>query len=688
MFSSFKIFQNMKTKTLPIIIQTSCLIVLLMSVINVLGQSTALLKNTIIGQALTLIPAPHEVVWEKGKFDLKKTSAIVVNSDELLFEASKVQQFLKDKKINSPIAKKGPIVGNVIELIIDSLQAGNNAKGAYSIQVTSHNIKISASSKLGIYYGIITLFQLTEKQLVQTCKIKDWPAFDWRGYMIDVGRNYQSIAQIKQQIDVMAAYKLNVFHFHLTEDIAWRLFSNLYPSLTDSQFMERNTGKFYTIEEIRDLIKYCKARNINFIPEVDMPGHSAAFKRAMGVDMQSERGMQICKNILNELCENFDITDVHIGGDEVAYTNKSFLNEMITLLRAKQKKVIAWDPGGVVPKGTILQMWNGNSKVKNGYPAIDSRHLYLNHFDPLEGVVTVFNHQITDVPKGDEQHLGAILCNWPDRKVDTETSLITMNGVYPTMLAFAERAWRGGGWENYKSDIGMPGTERYQAFAEFENRLLTHKIKYFKNLSFPYVKQSNIEWVLKGPFNNNGNTLMQFEPELNKEGSNSSSPTDIKLYGGTIVLRHFWEPMIGSHLKNQVDSTTWYATRTIWSNVDTLVKCWIGFNNYSRSTATVPPPNGQWDNKNSQIWVNGKEIAPPKWKHAGHKINLEVSLVDEGYEYRAPTMVQLRKGENTILLKCPVKTFVGSDWQNPVKWMFTFVILDDVPQPKTENKKL
>lgn len=648
-----------------------------MTLINSYSQDVLQSKSNDTNHFPKLIPQPQQVSWFEENFYLNKVGAILVSSNELLPEAAKIQKFLKQKDIDIAVLNKAPVVGNLIELIVDTVNYKKNVKGAFTLQVSSNNIKIKSASRLGIYYGIITLIQLNEGNFIQTCKIEDWPAFSWRGYMIDVGRNYQSISQIKQQIDVMASYKLNVFHFHLTEDIAWRLFSNLYPTLTDSQFMQRNVGKYYTVGEIRDLIKYCKERNINFIPEIDMPGHSAAFIRAMGVDMQSDSGMRICKNILTELCDNFEITDIHIGGDEVKITNKLFLQEMISLLKAKQKKVIAWDPGGTVPEGTILQMWNGNSKVKKGYPSIDSRHLYLNHFDPLEGVVTVFNHQITDVPIGDEHHLGAILCNWPDRKVDNEASLITMNGVYPTMLAFAERSWYGGGWDNYKSDIGFPATERYKAFEEFENRLLSHKKKYFKSLPFPYVKQSNIEWVLRGPFNNDGNTLMQFEPELENQNLNRTGASDIKVYGGTIVLRHFWDPMIGSHLKNQTDSATWYATRSIWSDVDTIVKCWIGFNNYSRSTATKPPPKGAWDYKNSKAWVNGKQIEPPLWKNGGKQINLEVPLVDEGYEYREPTLVQLKKGENKILIKCPVQTFVEKDWQSPVKWMFTFVIVDD-----------
>jgi hypothetical protein len=100
---------------------------------------------------------------------------------------------------------------------------------------------------------------------------------------------------------------------------------------------------------------------------------------------------------------------------------------------------------------------------------------------------------------------------------------------------------------------------------------------------------------------------------------------------------------------------------------------WIGFNDFSRSTATGDPQEGTWDNRQSEIRLNGNVIAPPKWKHAGAKGNSEVPLIDEGYSYRPPTKVNFKKGWNTILVKLPVKSFKGNDWQNPVKWMFTAV---------------
>jgi len=318
-------------------------------------------------------------------------------------------------------------------------------------------------------------------------------------------------------------------------------------------------------------------------------------------------------------------------------------------------------------------MWNGKTLSKDRFPAIDSRHLYLNHFDPIDGVVATFNHIICDVPAGNEYKLGATLCNWPDRKVEKEEDLITMNAVYPVMLSFAERCWQGGGYKNYLSDISMPGTGRYNAFADFENRLLAHQSLYFSNRPFPYVKQSNIGWSLVGPFDNKGITGQVFEPESVLFIDTVQLAGYPRVYGGTIWLRHFWHPMIQSHLQNPKDSTTYYAIRKIWCDDEGIKNFWIGFNNLSRSTATDPPPVGAWDNKNSAVWVNGKIIAPPVWKRGGQKGNAEIPLTDEGYEYRAPTKIFLQKGWNTVVIKAPVGSFKGYDWQNPVKWVFTFV---------------
>lgn len=604
------------------------------------------------------------------KADLARFKVIVSENPVLKHEALLLQQLFAKHKVAIRITSKVPVTGRFIRLMIS--QDINNKEG-YRMSVNPDSIHIQAKTATGVFYAVQTLGQLVSGKQLQCAEISDAPAFPYRGFMADVGRNFQSVKQLKQQIDVMAFYKLNVFHFHLTEDIAWRLQSKQYPQLTSAEHMLRNAGKYYSIAEMKELISYCRARHITLIPEIDMPGHSAAFTRAMGVDMQSEKGMNICKNILKEMCRELDVPYVHIGGDEVKIINKDFLPQMIALLQSLGKKVIAWDPGGNVPEGTWLQMWVGNAKTKDKYPAIDSRHLYLNHFDPLDGVTATFNHMICDVPVSDETKTGATLCNWPDRRVAKEEDLITMNAVYPVMLTFAERCWQGGGWKNYLSDLGQPGTARFNAFVEFENRLLEHQSRYFKNKPFPYVRQSHIEWRLIGPFDNKGNTTMAFSPESVSYLDSTDLNQFPTVYGGTIWLRHFWHPMIQSHLVDPEDSSTFYAVRKIWSNQEGYKDCWIGFNNLSRSTATDTPPAGAWDDKGSAVWVNRKLITSPEWKRAGQKGDAEIPLTDEGYEYREPVKIFFRKGWNTILIKAPVGSFKSKNWQNPVKWMFTMV---------------
>jgi len=624
-----------------------------------------------------LIPSPTNVVWKNGYFELFKCASIINTDPDFENEAAVLKEHLSEMGIQVDVLKKAasnkPTI--VFKKVLSRL--GEISKESYKLNVTENRIEIHASGAHGIFNGIQTLLQLCrDNSVVDACTIDDQPAFALRGYMFDVGRNYQSLDLIKQQIDVMAAYKLNTYHMHLTEDLAWRIQSHIYPQLNASANMGRNVGQFYTYKELNEIARYCAERHIEFIPEIDMPGHSAAFKKAMGVDMQTEEGKGYLKKILKEFVAEVNTSYIHIGGDEVEYRDKSFLEEISNLLAGAGKKIIAWDPGGKVPVGTIHQLWNGNKKQWPDEPCIDSRHLYLNHLDPLEGVSATFNHYILDAEKGDSIRLGAILCNWPDRRLANETDALTMSATYPTMLAFAERCWKGGGYHQFNSDIGRPGEKGFEAFQAFESRLMDHKKGYFKQLPFPYARQASVSWSLIGPYANQGDVFKSFMPESKTYLDTINLTTKKQVYGGTIWLRHFWDPMIGSHLKNQDDSATWYATRKIFSETTGIKNFWIGFNNISRSNIVPTPKHGEWDNKGSRVWLNGESVQPPVWKYAGRKPNMEEPLFDEGYEYRPPTKLLLKKGWNTILIKAPVSSFKGY-WYDPVKWMFTMVMVDE-----------
>lgn len=626
-------------------------------------------------QSPSLIPLPQQLEWKSGFFDMSRCNAIVVQDASLQKEAKYLQQKLAGKGFAIPVSKTIKKRQSFIEIRLEKMDTLQSAE-AYHLKVEEQRILLSANSPHGVFNGLQTLLQLAGNgKMVKACDITDWPAFAWRGYMIDVGRNYMSMALLKQQIDEMARYKFNVFHFHPTEDIAWRIAIKQYPQLTAAENMTRNQGKFYSEKEMKELIAYCKERYITFVPEIDMPGHSAAFRRAMKTDMQSDSGLQIIKNILKEICTTYDVPYIHIGADEVKITNKNFVPEVTAYIESFGRKVIGWQPGGNFTNSTIRQLWmddNAHHSSQDNIQFIDSRHLYLNHMDPLEAVVTIFNRKIGDKEKGDSSLLGATLCMWNDRRVEEGSDILRMNPVYPGMLAFAERTWRGGGQSGWVSNVSDGDVN---AFVEFENRLLNHKEAYFKDKPFPYVKQTQMHWQLYGPYDNEGDLASEFSPET------SANEKEWKFFkeviGGTIVLRHWWFPLIKGAVEQPKEKATVYASTKIWSDKEEEQNFWIGFNNLSRSPATDSPPVDAWDNKSSEVWVNGKIIPPPHWQNGGEKGNSETPLVDEGYEYRQPTKISLKKGWNTVLVKCPVGSFKGKNWQNPVKWMFTFVPVDN-----------
>ena len=224
-----------------------------------------------------------------------------------------------------------------------------NRNEAYKLRVTSKGVEIEAITETGVYRAIQTLRQLTEKKgngiAITGCEITDWPAFRIRGFMQDVGRTYISTDELKREIAILARYKINVFHWHLTENQAWRLQSKVFPMLNDSVNTTRQPGKYYTLEEARELAAFCKQHHVLLIPEIDMPGHSAAFVRTFRHDMQSPEGMKILKLLIDEVCETFDVPYLHIGTDEVQFTNPDFVPEMVAYVRSKGKKVISWNPG-------------------------------------------------------------------------------------------------------------------------------------------------------------------------------------------------------------------------------------------------------------------------------------------------------------------------------------------------------
>ena len=589
------------------------------------------------------------------------------------------------------MVKRGEIVEHSssvieVELVPSIEEARLNGAEAYRLSVSNKRIKIEAVTEQGVYWAMQTLRQLERKKgkrsSVAGCEIVDWPAFRIRGFMQDVGRSYISMEELKREIEILSRFKINVFHWHLTENQAWRLESKIFPMLNDSVNTIRMPGKYYTLEEARDLVDFCKKHQVLLIPEIDMPGHSAAFVRAFRHDMQSPEGMKILKLLLDEVCETFDVPYLHIGTDEVEFTNPHFVPEIVAYVRSKGKKVISWNPGWHYKPGEIdmTHLWSYRGKAQPGIPAIDSKFHYLNHFDVFGDIVALYNSRIYDQAEGSEDIAGTILALWHDRLIDNEWNLVIENGLYPNMLAIAERAWRGGGTE-YFDGLGtiLPpeDTEAFKEFADFEKRMLWHKEHTFKGYPFAYVKQTNVKWNITDAFPNGGDMDKVFPPEQELKDTyhyNGNTYGVRQAIGAGIYLRHVWGDMVPAFYADPKENHTAYAYTWVYSPKDQEVGLWAEFQNYSRSEMDLAPLPDKWDYKGSRIWINDREILPPVWT-ATHKVkSYEVPLGNENCVGRVPLAVHLNKGWNKVFLKLPIGKFKMAETRL-VKWMFTAVFV-------------
>ena len=559
---------------------------------------------------------------------------------------------------------------------------------AYHLLITKKGILLEATTPKGMYWGRQTLEQLkttkNKKIYLPQCDITDWPAFRIRGFMHDVGRSYIPVEELKREISLLSRYKINVFHWHLTENQAWRLESKRYPELNAPENMEREKGKFYTLEEARQLVEFCKQHQVLLIPEIDMPGHSAAFERTFKTDMQSEKGTQILKDIIDEVCATFDVPYLHIGTDEVQFTNPDFVPMMVKYIRDKGKKVISYNPGWNYKPGEIdmTQLWSYRGKAQKGIPAIDCRYHYANHFDTYADLVAMFNSRIYNQPEGSDDLAGCIVAFWNDRFIDNIPQLLAENNFYPYMLTLAERAWRGGGncyFDGKGTLLWEDEPEQLAAFKEFEHRLLWQKKTWLKEVSFPYVCQTQSEWQITDAFPNEGDLNKVFPPE-EKEDSvyqyEGKTYKTRKIIGNGIYLRHVWGTLVPGFYANPQENHTAYATRWIYSPKERKAKLALEFQNYSRSESDLAPRQGTWDYKCSRAWINGKEIMPPVWENTNTERSNEITLKNENYMSRPAIDITLKKGWNKLMLKLPVGKFSSKETRL-VKWMFTAAILDE-----------
>ncbi|MBO7193053.1 MAG: family 20 glycosylhydrolase [Bacteroidaceae bacterium] len=635
-----------------------------------------------------LLPKPQQIEVKNGfAFALGRTVTITDPTN-----STALQKFFTDN--GCTVATGGApvtvtLVGS-IEGAYDYTLAGYENE-AYTLDITADAINITAVSKTGVIRAAQTLTQLAEgyegTPALEALTMTDWPAFKLRGYMHDVGRSFIEIETLKKHIDLLARFKVNTFHWHMTENQAWRFEVKAYPQLTSSASMTRFAGKYYTQEQCRELQDYAKERGVIVIPEIDMPGHSEAFVRAMGYDMQTDNGVAALKTILEEVVAVFpDAPYIHIGADEKDITYSNFLKIMTDKVHSLGKKVVMWNPirGVTITTSTgadMTQMWSSSGKVINGLPNIDCRYNYTNHFDVFADLVGIYKSNIYYEQKGNANVAGTISAPWNDRKTPTEEDIIAQNNFYANVIASAERAWIGGGKQYIeKGGTTLPNSgEEYEEFADWERRFLFHKANSLKNEPIPYVKQTNVRWRITDPFPNGGDMNATFAPET--EGLKESYTVNGTTYGtgiatgAGIYLRHTWGNNIvptyyGS--TNHSNSTA-YAWTYVYSDKAQTVGAQIEFQNYGRSEKDTAPDAGKWDRKGSRIWLNDSEIMPPTWDNTGVGINNEVDLKNENFTARKPLQVTLKEGWNKVFIKLP---YVGASGVRLNKWMFTFVLTD------------
>ncbi len=632
-----------------------------------------------------LIPYPEKVRWKKNDVYIKSWTPaffkdIPKNIVDEFYELSDLHRLEIDPAANFSVQFE----------YNQSLE-----KEAYKLKIIDQQIHVTAATEAGFFYALQTLKQLIgessgeQGNRVPVCTIEDRPAHAVRGFMIDVGRNFQSISALKDLLDIMAAYKLNTFHWHLTDRPAWRIESKVYPQLTaaENHRPTRNPGMYYTYEQIRELIRYARKKQISVIPEIDMPGHSDSFTTAMGFKMESAEGMVALENILLEFFTEIPLEmapAIHIGSDEVHINNPDgFINRMVDIVEANGRKAIVWSPGLNAPESVVRQTWGGAFPANGAnLMEIDSRKSYMNAGEPMSYIPTLF---FRPLGKGsDNDILGGIVCLWPDVNLRHQGDALSQNPVYSGLLTYAWVCWMAdviSAPDKYMVVLPETNTNAFEYFKAFEGYLLDHKERYFQNQPFLYQKQTDKFWSIAGPLDGEeGEKLLNLEEgELNQYLKEKQ--IDPKLAtGNTLVLKQRW--LKDGYFPEAKAGQIVYAYTNLYSDSEQEVATWINFETPLRANRVYSgiPRNGSWDNCGGKIWINGEELQGPEWGNPGWTSSKqsgwgtpaeqEIPWADEElYWLRKPVTVKLKQGWNHIVVKIPYAT----DFQN---WMFTFVPLD------------
>ena len=375
----------------------------------------------------SIVPTPRSVIVGTGSLDLNSDAGVHLTDPN----DSKTQEVFDIWA--APYRKSGALALSESGDSDSAIKVGIDGQGAaesYRLSVTTEGITLNAADYAGLFYGLQTLSQLMPPDAVTSSdvssfdlpvlEIDDAPRFTYRGVHLDVARHFFPPEFIKHYIDLLALYKINRFHWHLTEDQGWRIEIDQYPKLTEVAAFREQTqighgldefqgdgvryGGFYTKEEIREIVAYAQARNVMIIPEIEMPGHATAalaaypelactegpFEVAMtwgifeDIYCPYEETFEFLENVLLEVIDLFPGDYIHIGGDEAPKTRWEeseyvqdlmvregfndveqvqgyFIRRIEKFLNEQGKRLIGWDEiieGGLPPNATVMS-WRG-----------------------------------------------------------------------------------------------------------------------------------------------------------------------------------------------------------------------------------------------------------------------------------------------------------------------------------------
>jgi len=454
--------------------------------------SSTLLSTAQSQPQFNLMPMPASVQTGTGQLPITQSfSAAVAGTRDAALDGT-VQRFVTQlsRQTGIPFRPK-PGATATLQIHADHGRQAVQKLGedeSYELTVTDSGAKLTASTSLGVLRGLQTFLQLAQIMptgfAVPAVTIKDQPRFPWRGTLIDVSRHFIPIDVLKRNLDGMAAVKMNVLHWHLSDDQGFRVESKVFPKLTGMGSDEM----FYTQEEIRDLITYAHDRGIRVMPEFDIPGHSRSWflgypELSSGagpytlegggidpiMDPTRESTYKFLEKFIAEMAKLFPDAYFHIGGDEVdgkqwdanpqiqAFIHahgmknnqdlQAYFNQRLQKIVAKNHKImVGWDEilHPDLPKTIIVQSWRGQESLaaaaKQGYSGLLSFGYYLDlmwpaarHYavDPMSGAAA------TLAPEEKSRILGGESCQWAEwvtpENIDSH--------IWPRNAAIAERLW-------------------------------------------------------------------------------------------------------------------------------------------------------------------------------------------------------------------------------------------------------